>query len=226
MDGEKEAMTKTEHGKWERTLNFECTRKPEFHLAFILDFPAIGEKQYAQYMSQLLTTGDMSDVTFIVKGEELNAHKNIVSISPVLAAMFQGHFKEGRSNCVNIDDIDCNVFEQLLHYIYTGTAPLCDEQTMTEPLFLAADKYQMEGLKDVCVNILIDKLSLENVVHFLVVGHLYSAPTIEEASFQCLVKHRGKVWSRPEWTDLMTSYQDLFVKACRRMYADAEYDSE
>jgi speckle-type POZ protein len=68
---------------------------------------------------------------------------------------------------------------------------------MTEPLFMAADKYQVEGLKEACANILIRKLTLKNVVHFLIVGHLYSAPKLKEAALRCLKTHRGEVWFRP-----------------------------
>jgi hypothetical protein len=35
----------------------------------------------------------MSDITFKIKGNTFNAHKIIVSVSPVLAAMFDGKFK-------------------------------------------------------------------------------------------------------------------------------------
>ena len=156
VDDKKTEMAETERGIWALTLPYQQDR--EFHLALILDFPAIGRKQYEQYMTQLLTTGDMSDITFVVKGHTFNAHKIIVSASPVLAAMFQGEkFREGRSNSVQIDDIDSKVFEQLLHFLYTGRAPLWGEDSMTEPLFMAADKYQVEGLKEACTNILIRK---------------------------------------------------------------------
>jgi hypothetical protein len=82
---------------------------------------------------------------------------------------------------------------------------------------MAADKYQVEGLKEACTNILIRKLALENVVHFLIVGHLCSAPRLEEASFKSLVKHRGQIWDNPEWREMMTTHSDLFFKVCRRI---------
>ena len=213
VDDKKTEMAETKRGSWALTLPYKQDR--EFHLALILDFPAIGRKQYEQYMTQLLTTGDMSDVTFVVKGHTFNAHKIIVSASPVLAAMFQGEkFREGRSNSVQIDD---KVFEQLLHFLYTGRAPLWGEDSMTEPLFMAADKYQVEGLKEACTNILIRKVTLENVVHFLIVGHLCSAPKLEEASFKRLVEHRGQIWDLPEWKEMMTTHSDLFFKVCSRI---------
>jgi BTB/POZ domain len=48
-------------------------------------------------MSSLLTTGTMSDITFLVRGTEIHAHKAILATaSAVLEAMFQPDvLKEG-----------------------------------------------------------------------------------------------------------------------------------
>jgi hypothetical protein len=241
VDGEKNEMYQLGRGRWGLTgydydkffqfiWKYEDCDNPELHLVFILEYPPqfsvpvhnahIRDEQYGQYVIQLLNTGLMSDITFKIKGNTFNAHKIIVSVSPVLAAMFDGKFKESHSNSVEINDIDSKVFEQLLHYLYTGKAPLWEEDSMTEPLFMAADKYQVEGLKEACAKLLISRLNLENVVHFLVVGHLYSSPKLEEASILCLRNHRRKVWGRQEWKDLMENYQQLFIKVGSRLYID------
>jgi BTB/POZ domain len=50
---------------------------------------------------------------------------------------------EGRTKEVEIEDIEPSVLKEMLRYLYTGRAPNLDEDDMTEPLFLAADKYQI-----------------------------------------------------------------------------------
>jgi len=52
---------------------------------------------------------------------------------------------EGRTKVVEIEDIEPSVLKEMLRYLYTGKAPKLDEDDMTEPLFLAADKYQIEA---------------------------------------------------------------------------------
>jgi speckle-type POZ protein len=232
VDGKMEKMDQNKCNTWTTDIlkyrKFEdflckCSSKhnPEVQLVFILDFPVVGERCMVQHMYKLLNTREMSDVTFVVKGEKINAHKNIlVAASSVMAAVFNGeNFKEGQSNTVEIEDIDHKVFEQLLHYIYTGTAPLLHEESMTEPLFSAANKYQIEGLKEICVDSLITKLKLRNAVHFLVVGNLHSATKLEKASLRVLTKYRDVVWDRPEWKKFMESNQDLFFQTCAQMFS-------
>ena len=171
------------------------------------------------HLSNLLDTQSMTDVTFIVKGEKIGAHSAIVlSGSPVICAMLEkGNFKEGATKEVKIDDIDPLVFKEMLRYLYTGKAPKLEEDEMTEPLFLAADKYQIEALKDLCEQSLISKLNLENVVVYLVLAHLHSAPQLLEASLMFLEEHKKEVWTRPEWKQMIKSYPDLFFLAAHRM---------
>ncbi len=65
---------------------------------------------------------------------------------------------------------------------------------MTEPLFLAADKYQIEALKDICEQSPIKKMKLETVVCNLVLAHLYTAPQLSEASRKFLASRKTNVW--------------------------------
>jgi speckle-type POZ protein len=180
-----------------------------------------GERQVLTHLSNLLDTQSMADVTFVVKNQKIGAHSAIVvSASPVICAMLEkDNFKEGRTKTVKIDDIDPAVFREVLRYLYTGKSPKLDEDDMTEPLFLAADKYQIEALKDLCEQSLIAKLNVPTVVHFLVVAHLYTAPQLLEASLKFLVSHKTEVWTRVEWKELMKTYPDLFFLASHRMVA-------
>ena len=219
-----------EDGVWTTSFeNYEMLSSDEWKGSFIenhetsvvliLTFPD-GINHVVENMSRLLRSEEASDITFIVKGEKIHAHKNILfATSPVMAVFQKHHFKEGCSSTVEIDDIDSQVFRQLLRYMYTGTAPQLEEDSMTEPLFLAADKYQVEGLKLSCVNSLISKLSLENAVRYLVMGYLHSVSELKKASLECLKRHREAVWDRPEWNQLMKSYQDLFFETCQQMFS-------
>jgi speckle-type POZ protein len=129
----------------------------------------------------------------------------------------EAKFKEGNTKTVKIEDIEPSVFKEMLRYLYTGRAPNLDEDDMTEPLFLAAHKYQIESLKDLCEQSLITELNLETVIHHLVMAHLYTAPQLLEASLKFLVSRKTEVWPRVEWKELMKTYPDLFFLASHRM---------
>ena len=94
------------------------------------------------HLSKLLESQSMADVHFVVKGERVGAHLALLaSASPVLTTMFESKFKEGQSKVVEIKDTSVSVLKEMLKFIYTGSAPNMDKPEMTEPLFLAADKY-------------------------------------------------------------------------------------
>jgi speckle-type POZ protein len=161
----------------------------------------------------------MADVTFIVKNEKIGAHSSIVvSGSPVICAMLENDkFEEGRTKTDKVKDINPAVFKEVLRYLYTGKAPNLDEDDMTEPLFLAADKYQIEALRDLCEQSLIAKLNIQTIIHYLVVAHLYNAPQLLEASLASMEEHKKEVWTRPDWKRLLKTYPDLFYTASHRM---------
>ena len=233
-NGDMQEMTETGEGP-QRSITWEYNNycdpnkhyndsdNPFASYIIILEFDdtsfAEGERQVLTHLSKLLDTQSMADVTFIVKGEKIGAHSAIVvSGSPVICAMLEeDNFKEGRTKVVEIDEIKPVVFKEMLRYLYTGKATKLNEVDMTEPLFMAADKYQIEALKNLCEQSLIVKLTIQTVVHYLVLAHLYTAPQLLEASFEFLVSHKKEISTRPEWKELIKSYHDLFFLATNRI---------
>ena len=92
-------------------------------------------------MGNLLDSGSFSDVCLCAGGREFKAHKAILATrSPVFGAMFEHEMEESRKGRVEISDIDPDVFQELLRFIYTGTTPQL--QGMADDLLAAADKVQ------------------------------------------------------------------------------------
>jgi speckle-type POZ protein len=219
-------MAETSRGQWAAVSWPYGAVRPGYAYAtyqLILEFRdtslADGERHVLNHLSKLLDTQSMADVTFVVKNERIGAHSAIVvSASPVICSMLEeDKFKEGRTKVVEVDDIDPVVFKEMLRYLYTGKAPKLDEDDMTEPLFVTADKYQIEALKDLCEQSLIRKLTIQTVVHYLVLAHLYTAPQLLEASLKFLVEHKKEISTRPEWKELIQNYPDLFFLATNRI---------
>ncbi len=114
-----------------------------------------------------------SDVNFRVGGRELSAHKSIlVTRSKYFAAMFQHPTKEQSTDQIKIEDIEPQVFQELLRFIYTGRVPLDKLETMAVGLFIAADNYLIDELKMKCENYLLLHMSPDNCVILLLHGDL------------------------------------------------------
>jgi hypothetical protein len=86
-----------------------------------------------------------------------------------------------------------------------------------QALFLAADKYQVDALKEICEECLIHQLEIENVLGHLEWAHLYGAEKLKDAAVTYIVKRRNEVWQLKEWEEFSKSYPDLFFLACKRM---------
>ena len=173
-------------------------------------------------LSKLLDTGANADVQFVFKESKIAAHSAIVTASsPVFATMFQqGKFKEAHTKTVDIKDVDPHVFRQLLQFLYSGQAPEWDNADVMEPLFLAADKYQVDALKSLCEDCLISKLKLENAIRYLVLAHLHSASKLQQAAVKFLTAHRNQLWNLANWKEFNINYTDLFHEVCHRIFTD------
>ena len=144
-----------------------------------------------------------SDVNFNIDGRDFPAHKLILAArSEVFAAMFKHPTKENLTNQIKIEDIEPNVFHEMLRFIYTGRVPLKMLETMAASLFIAADKYLLDELKIKCENYFTHQMSPENCVVLLLTGDLQNPtkPLKEAAKFFRLLP--SQVMATERWAKL------------------------
>ena len=214
-------MAETSKGQWGPVLwtCFPFAGITDQLIKVVMDFgPQLktGESNVLDYLGRLLREGTDSDVEFIIKGEKINGHKLILrGGSPVLAAIFQ-HDKTSHQP-FEIKDVEPKVFRQLLHYLYTGDAPDAAEEDVTEPLFVAADRYKVDSLKDWCSCILSQRLKEDCAIHSLVLAHLHCDDRLKEDCIKFIVKNKTAFWELDEFKKLGESYFSLFYEATKRM---------
>ena len=93
--------------------------------------------------------GHCTDVQLVVGERVFPVHKIILAArSPVFNAMFSNAMTESTSGIVNITDVDPDVLEQLLRFMYTGE--LHHSASCSKRLAAVADKYQVETLQNLC----------------------------------------------------------------------------
>ena len=214
-------LWKTEESdKWIKKLRF--SRSPE-DITLWVDFGTItgSENKMINTMGKLaemFRNQTLCDVQFnFISGQSVGAHVAILSAgSPVFAAMFQSTFVESLTRQVTITDIEVDIFKQLLVYMYTGSIPEMEEESVTL-LFVAADKYGMETLKDVCADDLLEQLETENVIKMLVWSHFHSISKVFEGAMEILVDNYCELCFQPEWLDFTKNYPDLCVMATQRI---------
>ena len=108
-------------------------------------------------LGQLYESSQFADVTLACEGREFHCVKSLlVARSQVFAAMFEHDMEEAKHNRVDVKDVDSEVMDQMLRFIYTGKAP--DLERMAAELLAAADKYALDRLK---VNIFRSRLNAQ-----------------------------------------------------------------
>lgn len=127
----------------------------------------------------LLQSEKYTDVVINVNNREIKAHKfMLASQSTVFEAMLDSEMAEKQQNRITIVDVEEEVIEQMLLYVYTTKVPKL--KSMAERLLIVADKYAMDGLKAMCEQALSDNLTTEKAKELLPLAEMYNASQLKE----------------------------------------------
>ncbi len=91
----------------------------------------------------------------------------------MFAATFAHPTIENLTNSFEIQDVEPNVFQVILRFIYTGRVSSTAMENLTAPLMgrcRAADKYLLDQLKKECENHLIHRMSVVNCLDLIVLA--------------------------------------------------------
>lgn len=97
---------------------------------------------------------DFKDFTFIIEKQEFKVHKLIVAgSSEVLRTMFMSGLSESKSNSTIVTDIDAEVFQVLVDFMYGKKDEFYKTfKNFVFAVFKAAHKYEIKVLQDFCVD--------------------------------------------------------------------------
>jgi speckle-type POZ protein len=157
----------------------------------------------SNHLEELFDNMQFSDVNFNIGGREFPAHKVILSArSKYFAAMFKHPTKEQSTNQVNIEDIEPEVFQELLRFIYTGRVPLEKLETMAAALFITADKYLLDELKIKCENYFTHQMTPENCVVLLSTGDLLNPAELLKKAAKFFQRLPSQVMATERWAKI------------------------
>ena len=143
---------------------------------------------------------DFSDMEIVCSGEVFRCHRIIMSASsPVFRAMFQAKMKESESNRVIIDDIMPATMTELLYYIYTGLVKETVSIDSVVDLLVAADKYMLDALKNICQDKLCSVLDAENAIELSYIGEMYRVLKLKDIALMEIVKNEDSAKYKKKW---------------------------
>ncbi|RLM65654.1 hypothetical protein C2845_PM16G22470 [Panicum miliaceum] len=183
---EREILERSEHLK-----DDSFTLRVQIHVVKETPSVLVPPSDIQRHLGSLLMSMEGADVEFLVGGETFAAHRLVLAArSPIFNAELYGPMKEGTvTNTIEIDDMDAQVFEAMLHFIYTDSWPEMeqeDESAMTQHLLVAADRYCMQRLKLICEARLHDHIDAGSVSIILALADKHNCSGLKKECFNFL----------------------------------------
>jgi len=142
-----------------------------------------------------------SDVTFIVEGKRIHAHRVVLAArSAHFQAMFRSGMKESREPEITIRDTRAVVFLALMNFLYTDVVDVAP--VVAIELFVLADLYALDRLKAECEAIVYKKLCHHNAPELLSVADQHSALSLKSLCTRYIIQHFEVITKSQQFTIL------------------------
>ncbi|GBM88661.1 Speckle-type POZ protein [Araneus ventricosus] len=165
------------------------------------------------YMNQCLT-----DVEVRKETKSFPAHKTVLCArSPVFKAMMTNDMKEKDSDCIRVDDLEDDIMQQLLLFLYSDSIENLQWKSATQ-LYYAVYKYQIGKLKEVCSSFLVGNLTPTNVVELLLLADTHSDKNLKKSVDDFILEHDEKIFVSNEWEMLMETNPLLVIRTMQLKY--------
>lgn len=165
----------------------------------------------------LLTNEEFSDVTVTSNGKSFFLHKCILANSSnVFHAMFSNDISEKNQNTVEITDVRYEVLQEFFRFIYTGKVDKLME--MVCELLIAAEKYDIKALKELCEETMCAELSEQNAIRYLDLAISNNAEKLQENTINFISLHLEDFIDDPEYEILHEQHPKLSLRIMKKSY--------
>jgi BTB/POZ domain len=134
---------------------------------------------------KLRTDESLADVTLhCADKKSIKAHKFIlISKSRVFMKMFQMNMMESHQNQVMIPDIASSVIELLLKFMHGNLCCVIFDENIFD-LLIAADKYEVLDLKEICETKIMEHINPDTVSEILILADRHDAVRMKQKAIE------------------------------------------
>ncbi|KAL3859125.1 hypothetical protein ACJMK2_009357 [Sinanodonta woodiana] len=152
-------------------------------------------------LDNMLTTGRLADVTIVVSGKVFPCHKVVLSaMSPYFQAMFTHDMRESRDGIVTLYDVDSDIFESLLKFMYLGMDVVRVDNA--ESIFRASSLLHILCLQSRCEQYLLNQVSHGNCIGIWKIAKMHNCDHLAKKSFFTIIENFAQVVSTDEFEQL------------------------
>ncbi|GBM57770.1 Speckle-type POZ protein B [Araneus ventricosus] len=175
--------------------------------------PSVTEDMKSLYINQYLT-----DVEVKTNTKSFPAHKIVLCTrSPVFKAMMTKDMKEKTTNCICVDDLEDDIVQQLLIFLYSDNIENLQWENATR-LYYAADKYQIGKLKEVCSCFFIENLTTSKAIELLLLADTHSDGDLKKSLQDFILENEEEIFVSKEWGMLMETNPLLVMQTMQLKY--------
>mmetsp|Transcript_76074 Transcript_76074/g.158646 ORF Transcript_76074/g.158646 Transcript_76074/m.158646 type:complete len:388 (+) Transcript_76074:202-1365(+) len=166
------------------------------------------QQEVCRDFGEMLRMGHFSDVVIEVADECIEAHRAVLACrSPVFAAMLAADMQESRENCIVIKELEPRAVRDMITYLYTGEvkAETWENDDLVLGLLQAAHCYKVDGLVNMCADIIGKRLVLSSVCDRLEFADMLGCDSLKQQSLNFIYQHIAEV-----------QHTEAYSKLCRR----------
>ncbi|XP_062553077.1 speckle-type POZ protein-like [Armigeres subalbatus] len=185
------------------TKEFEASERVIESRSDMVYLPNLKEKLFPNLLN-IQKENKYTDITVMVDDKPIKAHKIILAMqSPVFDAMLSSKMQESRNNQIKIDDFDHKVVNELIAYMYSDLTPNLEK--LAQPLFRAADKYDMGRLKARCEKVLCDTISTENVLILQALAEMHNGEDLKKMTNDFITANITEIQKTKDWNAIVVA---------------------
>lgn len=139
------------------------------------------------------------DVVLNVGGQEFRTHRRVLTYrSPVFLSMLTVDTQERETGVINMTDADPRTLSDFLIYLYTGIVGNITSENASR-LYMMADEYDVNSLKMICLNYMLENISVDNFCNVMSVALDYEEQDLKDACIGFFARRSREIIKTPQW---------------------------
>ncbi|KAL7531949.1 hypothetical protein ACHAXR_004325 [Thalassiosira sp. AJA248-18] len=155
-----------------------------------------------------------ADVTLMVEGVPVRAHKLMLMRCPYFRAMLLGDMVESSQSVVNLEIVRHSTFTAVLEYLYTDTVAIPLDSAME--LFVAADCFDIPRLQALCERRLLESMTVKNAAAIFHTADVHSATLLRDKALAYILSHFEAVSKTAAFEEMVRSNVELVFEILKR----------
>ena len=158
----------------------------------------------------------LSDITFIVEGRRVYAHKLLCLRCPYFYNMLTGEYMESRASELVVEDVRHEIFVLFLEFLYSDEVEVTLRVAME--LFQAADRFSVDRLKAKCEHVMLSAIGVDSAAQILLAADQHNAEMLRERCIVFMLTHFDQVSVTAGFEEMSRANLDLNLEIIRRRF--------